>query len=56
MIGASGAAKRIDVLAAAVFAKMTVDDLTQIDYSYTPSVASVWDATLIAANVTSRCK
>ncbi len=56
MIGASGAAKRIDVLAAAICARMTVDDLTRIDYSYTPSAASVWDATLIAANVTSRCK
>lgn len=56
MIGASGAAKRIDVLAAAIYAKLTVDDLTHFDYSYTPSVASVWDATLIAANVTSRCK
>jgi NADPH-dependent 2,4-dienoyl-CoA reductase/sulfur reductase-like enzyme len=56
MIGSSGAAKRIDVLAAAICARMTVDDLTRIDYSYTPSVASVWDAALIAANVTSRCK
>ncbi len=56
MVGASGAAKRIDVLAAAIYAQMTVDDLTHFDYSYTPSVASVWDATLRAANVTSRCK
>ena len=56
MVGASGAAKRIDVLAAAIYAQMTVDDLTNIDYSYTPSAASVWEATLVAANVTSRCK
>jgi NADPH-dependent 2,4-dienoyl-CoA reductase/sulfur reductase-like enzyme len=56
MIGACGAVKRIDILAAAIYAQMTVDDLTHLDYSYTPSAASVWDATLIAANVTSRCK
>jgi len=56
LIGASGAVKRVDVLAAAIYAQMTVDDLTHFDYSYTPSAASVWDATLIAANVTSRCK
>lgn len=54
-IGAQGAAKRIDVLAAALYAKMTVDDLTRLDYSYAPPYASVWDATLIAANVASRC-
>nr|MBC7244013.1 CoA-disulfide reductase [Chloroflexota bacterium] len=55
LIGAQGAAKRIDVLAAALYAKMTVDDLTRLDYSYAPPYASVWDATLIAANVASRC-
>jgi NADPH-dependent 2,4-dienoyl-CoA reductase/sulfur reductase-like enzyme len=54
-IGAQGAAKRIDVLAAALYAQMTVDDLTRLDYSYAPPYASVWDATLIAANVASRC-
>ncbi|MGQ9492247.1 MAG: CoA-disulfide reductase [Anaerolineae bacterium] len=54
-IGAQGAAKRIDVLATALYAQMTVDDLTRLDYSYAPPYASVWDATLIAANVLSRC-
>jgi NADPH-dependent 2,4-dienoyl-CoA reductase/sulfur reductase-like enzyme len=55
-IGGQGAAKRVDVLAAALSAKMTVDDLTRVDYSYAPPYASVYDATLIAANVASKCR
>lgn len=55
IVGAEGAAKRIDVLAAALYAKMTVDDLTRLDYGYAPPYASVWDATLRAASVISRC-
>jgi NADPH-dependent 2,4-dienoyl-CoA reductase/sulfur reductase-like enzyme len=51
LVGAQGAAKRIDVLAAALYGKMTVDDLTRVDYGYAPPYASVWDATLRAANV-----
>jgi NADPH-dependent 2,4-dienoyl-CoA reductase/sulfur reductase-like enzyme len=51
LVGAQGAAKRIDVLAAALYGGMTVDDLTRLDYSYAPPYASVWDATLRAANV-----
>jgi CoA-dependent NAD(P)H sulfur oxidoreductase len=56
MVGGGGAEKRIDVLAAALYAKMTVEDLTSLDYSYAPPYASVWDATLVAANVAGRCK
>ncbi len=55
LVGAEGAAKRIDVLATALYARMTVDDLTRLDYSYAPPYASVWDATLRAASVVSRC-
>lgn len=55
LIGAQGAAKRVDVLAAALFAKMTADDLTRVDYSYAPPYASAYDATLVAANVVSKC-
>jgi NADPH-dependent 2,4-dienoyl-CoA reductase/sulfur reductase-like enzyme len=51
LVGTQGAAKRIDVLAAALYGKMTVDDLTRVDYGYAPPYASVWDATLRAANV-----
>jgi NADPH-dependent 2,4-dienoyl-CoA reductase/sulfur reductase-like enzyme len=56
LVGPQGAAKRIDVLAAALYANMTVDDLTRLDYSYAPPFASVWDATLRAANVVGRCR
>jgi NADPH-dependent 2,4-dienoyl-CoA reductase/sulfur reductase-like enzyme len=54
LIGEEGAAKRIDVLAAAIYGRMTVDDLTRLDYSYAPPYASVWDPTLRAANVVGR--
>jgi len=53
-IGAEGAAKRVDVLAAALYGKMTVEDLTCIDYSYSPPYATAHDATLVAANVVSK--
>jgi NADPH-dependent 2,4-dienoyl-CoA reductase/sulfur reductase-like enzyme len=56
LIGAEGAAKRIDVLATALYAQMTVEDLTRLDYSYAPPYASVWDPTLRAANVVGRCR
>jgi NADPH-dependent 2,4-dienoyl-CoA reductase/sulfur reductase-like enzyme len=56
LIGAQGAAKRVDVLAAALSTRMTVDDLTRVDYSYAPPYASVYDATLVAANVVSKCR
>ncbi len=56
MVGGGGAEKRIDVVAAALYARMTVDDLASVDYGYAPPYASVWDATLVAANVAGRCK
>ncbi len=56
LIGANGAAKRVDVLAAALYTKMTVDGLIGIDYSYAPPYAAVLDATLVAANVLGRCR
>jgi NADPH-dependent 2,4-dienoyl-CoA reductase/sulfur reductase-like enzyme len=56
LIGANGAAKRVDVLAAALYAKMTVDNLVGVDYSYAPPYAMALDATLVAANVISRCR
>ena len=55
-IGAEGAAKRVDVPAAALSAKMTVDDLTRVDFSYAPPYATAYDATLVAANVVSKCR
>ncbi|MBM4428977.1 MAG: CoA-disulfide reductase [Chloroflexi bacterium] len=54
LIGPQGAAKRVDVLAAALYAGMSAHDLTRLDYSYAPPYAPVWDATLVAASVASR--
>jgi NADPH-dependent 2,4-dienoyl-CoA reductase/sulfur reductase-like enzyme len=45
------AAKRIDVLAAALQAKMTVADVEQLDLSYAPPFAPVYDPILVAASV-----
>jgi len=51
MIGAGTVAKRIDVLAAALHARMTVDDVEDLDLSYAPPFAPVYDPVLIAARV-----
>lgn len=50
MVG-SAAAKRIDVVAAALYGCWKIDDLRRLDLSYAPPFAPVWDALLIAANV-----
>jgi NADPH-dependent 2,4-dienoyl-CoA reductase/sulfur reductase-like enzyme len=50
MVGAA-AAKRIDVVATALHHRLTVADLQQLDLSYAPPFAPVWDALLVAANV-----
>ncbi len=49
IIGREGAAKRIDVLATAIWAGMTADDLAQADLAYAPPFGPVWDPALIAA-------
>ncbi|MGH2821313.1 MAG: FAD-dependent oxidoreductase [Actinomycetota bacterium] len=49
IIGEEGAAKRIDVIAAALWNDMTVDDMLNMDLSYAPPFAPVWDPVLIAA-------
>jgi NADPH-dependent 2,4-dienoyl-CoA reductase/sulfur reductase-like enzyme len=49
--GKHGVAKRIDVLATALFNRMTVAQLRQLDLSYAPPFAPVWDPILVAANV-----
>ena len=43
--------KKIDVLATALAAKMKIEDVQQLDLSYAPPFAPVWDPILIAANV-----
>ena len=50
MVGEEGVAHRIDTLAAALYAGMTVEDVARLDLAYAPPFASVWDPILIAAN------
>ncbi|HIE28149.1 TPA: NADH oxidase [Candidatus Poribacteria bacterium] len=54
MVGLEGIAKRIDVLATALQARMTIEDISRLDLSYAPPFAPVWDAILVAANVARR--
>jgi NADPH-dependent 2,4-dienoyl-CoA reductase/sulfur reductase-like enzyme len=51
MIGTDTVAKRIDILATALHAKMTVDEVEGLDLSYAPPFAPVYDPVLIAATV-----
>jgi len=49
ILGKEGAAKRIDVLATALWNQMTVEAMLNMDLSYAPPFAPVWDPVLIAA-------
>ncbi|MGI8697398.1 MAG: FAD-dependent oxidoreductase [Mycobacteriales bacterium] len=49
IVGREGAAKRIDVLATALWNDMTVGELQNVDLSYAPPFAPTWDPVLIAA-------
>jgi NADPH-dependent 2,4-dienoyl-CoA reductase/sulfur reductase-like enzyme len=49
IVGEEGAAKRIDVLATALWNEMTVEEVSGLDLSYAPPFAPVWDPVLIAA-------
>ncbi len=49
IVGAEGAAKRIDVLATALYAGLTVGEIMNLDLSYAPPYSPVWDPVLIAA-------
>jgi len=50
MAGRDDVPKRIDVIATAITAKMTAEDIGNLDLSYAPPFAPVWDPVLIAAN------
>lgn len=45
LVGSYGSevAKRNDIFATAIFNKMTIDDLDDLDLSYSPPIASPWD-------------
>jgi NADPH-dependent 2,4-dienoyl-CoA reductase/sulfur reductase-like enzyme len=51
LVGARGTetAKRVDTFAAALFHRMTVDQMSELDLSYTPPLGSPWDAVQMAA-------
>ena len=49
MVGPEGVAKRIDVLATALHARLTAEQVYQLDLSYAPPFSNVWDPILIAA-------
>jgi NADPH-dependent 2,4-dienoyl-CoA reductase/sulfur reductase-like enzyme len=49
LAGREGAAKRVDVLATALHAGFTVEDLAALDLSYAPPFAPVYDPVLAAA-------
>ena len=51
MIGADAIGKRIDVFATALTARMTVAEVEDLDLSYAPPFAPVYDPILIAATV-----
>ncbi len=46
MLGREGVAKRIDVIATALYGRMKIEDLLQLDLSYAPPFAPVWDPIL----------
>ena len=51
LVGGRGTetAKRVDTYAAALFHGMTVDQMSELDLSYTPPLGSPWDAVQLAA-------
>jgi NADPH-dependent 2,4-dienoyl-CoA reductase/sulfur reductase-like enzyme len=47
-------AKRADIAAAAIFHRMTVDEVSDLDLSYTPPLGSPWDAVQVATQAWTR--
>jgi CoA-dependent NAD(P)H sulfur oxidoreductase len=50
MAGEEGVAKRIDVAAMALHARMRISEMLHLDLSYAPPFAPVWDPILVAVN------
>jgi len=51
MVGEEGVAKRIDIIATALLAGFTVEELENLDLAYAPPFSPVWDPILTAAKV-----
>ncbi|MFF3904753.1 FAD-dependent oxidoreductase [Streptomyces sp. NPDC001848] len=49
IVGREGAAKRVDIAAVALTARMTVEEMTALDLGYAPPFSPVWDPILVAA-------
>ncbi|HEY1537779.1 MAG TPA: FAD-dependent oxidoreductase [Solirubrobacteraceae bacterium] len=54
IVGVEGGAKRIDVLATAIWTGLAVDELALLDLSYAPPFSGVYDPLLIAARETAK--
>lgn len=51
IVGEDVVAKRLDVLATAIYKQMSVFEIAELDLSYAPPYSPVWDPILVAANV-----
>jgi NADPH-dependent 2,4-dienoyl-CoA reductase/sulfur reductase-like enzyme len=54
VVGGRGAGLRIDTLAAAVTAELTMDELINLDLAYAPPFSPLWDPVATAARVAGR--
>jgi NADPH-dependent 2,4-dienoyl-CoA reductase/sulfur reductase-like enzyme len=51
IVGEEGAAKRIDVMAAAITAGLTAEEVSELDLGYAPPFSPLWDPLIIAARL-----
>lgn len=51
LVGGEEVSRRVDVLAAALYSEHVLDDLVNLDLSYTPPLSPVWDPIIVAATV-----
>ena len=49
IVGREGAAKRVDIAAVALTARMTAEEVVGLDLGYAPPFSPVWDPVLVAA-------
>ncbi|MCX6048115.1 MAG: FAD-dependent oxidoreductase [Chloroflexi bacterium] len=54
LVGKAGVNKRIDIVATAITARMTLSDLSMLDLSYAPPYSPTWDPIQVCANVALR--
>jgi len=50
LVGPGPSVLRINALASAIYAGMTIEDLSRQDFAYSPPFSPVWDPLLVAAN------